>query len=692
MSNLVGQQLGTYRLVSLLGRGGFADVYLGEHVYLQTQWAIKVLHSRLANQKIEEFRSEARTIARLSHPNIIQVKDFGVENGIPFLVMTYAPQGTLRQRYPKGTCLPLHDVVIYIKQIASGLQYAHDQKVIHRDIKPENLLFGANNEVLLSDFGIAVVAHNESSLRTQDIAGTLVYMAPEQFHGKPRPASDQYALGIITYEWLCGTRPFGGNSLAEIANEHLSVPPPGLREKNPTLPATVESVVLRALAKDPKDRFENVQAFADALDQTGQSVGVDVVAWYEKWEKARREGDLEEAERIGPQILAHDPQFRNGLFADELRELREELRRVRTERLSQQVTEVEEAVRIRDQKQAIFLLGKVIDEEQSLGFHQEEKDRERIVTLARQLARQASNARDWEKAIKFWEKVQYWKSRDAQAEQHLTFARHNKQYTWMYENAAQLVKEGKHAAARELLKNVWRHAPEYGDPENVAPEVGLVKFPAARQRAAFTTRAYDGDPFDGFHRGLPSWVAWLDLFCLLSGIGSLVGVLTQSWLLAILSVAITTLSAYILGYRKAISLPFIVMIGLPCGATALALAWYTSTLNYDQAETSQLWLLGERTLWLGRQLDFGLILGLLAVLFLIGSIIEADPGEGCGCMIALIAFVWFFGMLIGPIWGFGFGFGWWFSLVGLVISTVSGAGVGGSLPIWWRAIREINKE
>jgi serine/threonine protein kinase len=269
MVDRVGQQLGNYRLVRLLGQGGFAEVYLGEHIYLDTQAAIKVLQTQLAREDMEQFRLEARTIARLEHPHIVRVLDFGVEGSTPFLVMSYAPNGTLRTRHPKGTRVPLTTVVSYVQQIAPALQYAHEHRLIHRDIKPENLLVGRANEVLLSDFGIALVAQSSRYQSTRDMAGTIAYMAPEQIEVHPRPASDQYALGIVVYEWLSGDRPFHG-SFTEIAIKHSVVPPPPLHEKVPTLSPAVEQVVMTALAKDPYRRFGTIQAFATALEQASQ--------------------------------------------------------------------------------------------------------------------------------------------------------------------------------------------------------------------------------------------------------------------------------------------------------------------------------------------------------------------------------------------------------------------------------------
>jgi serine/threonine protein kinase len=264
MANLLGQQLGNYRLLQLLGQGGFAEVYLGEHIYLKTQAAIKVLHTQLAKAELEVFLNEARTIARLVHPHIVRVLEFGVEGDIPFLIMDYASNGTLRERHPKGSILPLMNILSYLKQIAPALQYAHDQKLIHRDIKPENMLLGKHNEVLLSDFGIALLAESSRSQSIKEVAGTVAYMAPEQIQGKPRLASDQYALGIVAYEWLSGDRPFRG-SFTEIATQHLLIPPPPLHDKVPTILPAVQEVVLTALAKDPYQRFTSVQAFVNAL-------------------------------------------------------------------------------------------------------------------------------------------------------------------------------------------------------------------------------------------------------------------------------------------------------------------------------------------------------------------------------------------------------------------------------------------
>ena len=262
----VGQQIGNYHLVKLLGQGAFADVYLGEHILLKTQVAIKLMRVRLTKGPLEAFLNEAQTVARLRHPHIVRVFEGNVEDGVPYLVMDYFPRGTLREHHPSGTQLPPTQVALFIEQVAAALSYAHQQKLIHRDVKPENILMDEDGQLLLSDFGLVLSVHSSTAETPKGMAGTVPYMAPEQLQGHPRFASDQYALGIIAYEWLTGERPFKG-SFVEIASQHMLVPPVSPRQKAPTLPETVEQVVLKALAKEPAQRFASTVEFAQALKQ-----------------------------------------------------------------------------------------------------------------------------------------------------------------------------------------------------------------------------------------------------------------------------------------------------------------------------------------------------------------------------------------------------------------------------------------
>lgn len=268
MSDRVGQQIGNYRLVKLLGKGGFAEVYLGQHVHLASkQAAIKLLH--LLDVDVKKFQEEAETTEKLVHPHIVRLLDFAIEEGTPFLVIDFAPGGSLRSRHPKGSIVSLDTLTGYLKEIAPALQYAHDLHILHRDIKPDNVLIGRQGELLVSDFGIAVLSQTgrTSMEASYGIGGTPYYMAPEAYRGKPEKASDQYALAVVVYEWLCGSVPFSEGNFIQLGYQHAHESVPSLRERNPAIPSEVEAVIMKALSKEPKDRFASVQAFIQAFEQ-----------------------------------------------------------------------------------------------------------------------------------------------------------------------------------------------------------------------------------------------------------------------------------------------------------------------------------------------------------------------------------------------------------------------------------------
>ncbi|HEU5227441.1 MAG TPA: protein kinase [Ktedonobacteraceae bacterium] len=295
LQNRVGQVLGNYRLTSSLGQGGYAEVYQAENIHLDIKAAIKVLKSRvLQDIEQEQFRNEAKLIASLNHPNIVKILDYGIENNkhgldssTPYLVMEYAPLGTLRHLYPQGTAMPLPEVASYIKQVAQALQFAHEHNpvIVHRDVKPENILVRRPGDVILSDFGIAIEGLATRNLQIQieqmmqkmarneriDIAGTAPYIAPERLQGHTQRASDQYSLAVIAYEWLCGQRPFNGKDDMEICAKHLSSAPPSLHSSFPSISQEVEQVVLKGLAKAPADRYSTVLEFAVALEKAIQA-------------------------------------------------------------------------------------------------------------------------------------------------------------------------------------------------------------------------------------------------------------------------------------------------------------------------------------------------------------------------------------------------------------------------------------
>lgn len=262
----IGQHLGNYRLVQLLGEGGFAEVYLGQHLFLPRLAAIKILRMQVGQAEHQAFLQEAQTITKLEHPHIIRILDFGIDRDIPFLVMAYAPKGSLRTRFPSGP-YALSDFLPYVEQVAQALDYAHQQRVIHRDIKPDNILLNEQNQALLSDFGISVVMSHTTSQSARDVIGTPVYMSPEQFRGRPKPASDQYSLGVVVYQLLSGQRPFQGD-FAALGYQHTHEQPPLLHTIVQGISPQVERVVLKSLAKDPGERYDSVIAFAQALRQS----------------------------------------------------------------------------------------------------------------------------------------------------------------------------------------------------------------------------------------------------------------------------------------------------------------------------------------------------------------------------------------------------------------------------------------
>lgn len=272
MGRIPGEQFGDYRLVRLLGEGGFAEVYEADHMHLPgVKAAIKLLKGSFTSQQVEALRREALMVSKLDHPHIVPLRTFSVERGLPYLVMAYAQGGTLKQRYPRGIRMTLPEILGYMRPIADALQYAHTQKIVHRDLKPANLLLTQDGRVQVADFGIAVVAHHSYSRTIQEIAGTWMYMAPEQFRGLAGPASDQYSMAIIVYQWLCGDVPFDGRgNMYLIPQQQKEELPPSFHAKLPDLSLGIEVVVTKALAKDPKERFASIQEFVEALEEASR--------------------------------------------------------------------------------------------------------------------------------------------------------------------------------------------------------------------------------------------------------------------------------------------------------------------------------------------------------------------------------------------------------------------------------------
>ena len=260
------QYIDGYHLLRLLGQGNHSEVHLAEHPRFEHPIAVKLLHAHTGEREVQRFLTQSAMWNKLDHPHLIHVYDFGLTySGIPYLVLSYAPQGTLRQRYPRGTRLALPEVVKYIGQVADALQYVHEHQLVHRDVKPQNMLLDAHNEIILNDFGTAIVSYSLVP-NAVDFEGTVPYAAPEQLEGRSLRASDQYALAVTAHELLCGSWPFIG-TFEEVTHKHLFELPPTLRSKDVEVPLAVEEALQRALAKDPANRFPCIQDFADALSE-----------------------------------------------------------------------------------------------------------------------------------------------------------------------------------------------------------------------------------------------------------------------------------------------------------------------------------------------------------------------------------------------------------------------------------------
>lgn len=261
------QYISHYHIERLLGKSDLSEVYLAENIQDQTHVALKLLYGRWTGENAEKFLKQTASLMNLDHPHVVSIMDFGIEEDVAYLVMKYAPNGNLRQKHPKGRRIDLETIIQYIQQIAPAIQYIHDLGLVHRDIKPHNLLLGKNHEIMLSDFGTTIISHSLSPIHAslREFEGTTPYAAPEQLQGKPCRGSDQYALGIMIYEWLSGEWPFNG-TFYEITHQHLFTAPPAFKERGLDYPANIEQVILRTLEKEPGRRFPSVKRFAEELE------------------------------------------------------------------------------------------------------------------------------------------------------------------------------------------------------------------------------------------------------------------------------------------------------------------------------------------------------------------------------------------------------------------------------------------
>ena len=304
MQDFAGQSIGRYHIIEPLGEGGMAVVYKAYDTHLECEVAVKVIRTENLPQSgveraLKRFEREAKAVARLNHPNIVKVTDYGEEDGKPYLVMPFLPGGTLKQLIRERGQIPWQEAARILIPIAEALAYAHEEKVIHRDIKPSNILLTRSGQPMLTDFGVAKIIEDEA---TQDLTGTSAtvgtpeYMAPEQITSKTVDArADLYSLGVVFYEMVTGRKPFEADTPMAVLVKHASEPLPRPSQYNKNLPLNIENILIKALTKKPEDRYQSADEIRKALQKLVSGAGED--------EKSTGEGSPKKSQKLQGDII-----------------------------------------------------------------------------------------------------------------------------------------------------------------------------------------------------------------------------------------------------------------------------------------------------------------------------------------------------------------------------------------------------
>lgn len=257
-----------YEIIKSIGEGGMANVYLGYDEILDRNVAIKILRGDLSNDEkfVRRFQREALSASSLSHPNIVEMYDVGEDNGLYYIIMEYIEGKTLKQLLKRRGSLTLSEAIDIMLQLTDGMQHAHDAYIIHRDLKPQNIMIQDDGQIKITDFGIAMALNSTQLTQTNSVMGSVHYLPPEQASGKGSTTkSDIYSMGIIFYELLTGKLPFKGDNAVEIALKHMRDPLPNIREDNESIPQSIENIILKATAKNPKNRYDDIKSMHDDL-------------------------------------------------------------------------------------------------------------------------------------------------------------------------------------------------------------------------------------------------------------------------------------------------------------------------------------------------------------------------------------------------------------------------------------------